>query len=488
MARRAKTDTAKPASDAEAPKEDPKATEPEENRDAPVEADAPKPEDDAAADEAAKTPETGETASERDTPAEASATDEPAETPAEGETPAEPAEKVRATGEGQLAADPELEVPPEQPPEAESEEPATGDTPADASAAPATSSTEDTSSSGPAMAADPFLQPDSGAPGATPPPPTTSAAMTEPPRRSATPLVLAGILTAAIGFGAAWYLFSDGGPLAGNRVATLETKVSDLETRLASAESSAKAAEDGLANTVSVDTVDAVKTQVDTLSGTVTTLQNQVQDLRTRPPEADPAATAAYERELKAMREMIESELQKVRDAQAEAAKTQEAAQKAGASAEVVKALTEIGNALDTGGSFGDQLDQIAGLDSSLPVDGLRPFADGVETMAALRDSFPDAARAAIAAERSASNGGVAGFLSGVLGLRSLEPKEGDSADAILSRAEASLKNGDLAGSLSELDALQAPAAQAMSDWRAAAERRLNALSAYNTLSDGVRT
>ena len=68
---------------------------------------------------------------------------------------------------------------------------------------------------------------------------------------------------------------------------------------------------------------------------------------------------------------------------------------------------------------------------------------------------------------------------------RVVEPREGDDVDAILSRAEAALRGGDIDSALAELGALPAVAAEKLTDWRARAEARAAALAGAAELTDG---
>ena len=77
-------------------------------------------------------------------------------------------------------------------------------------------------------------------------------------------------------------------------------------------------------------------------------------------------------------------------------------------------------------------------------------------------------------------------FLQDQLGVRSVAPKDGDGADAVLSRAEASLKAGDLAGSLAELQALPEAGQAEMTDWIALTTQRAQALDALSTLKQDL--
>jgi hypothetical protein len=109
----------------------------------------------------------------------------------------------------------------------------------------------------------------------------------------------------------------------------------------------------------------------------------------------------------------------------------------------------------------------------------LRGEAEAQE--AAARDSAVFALRrAALIRIRTAS---VTGFLRSQLGLRSLTPREGDDADAVLSRAESALAQGRISDALAEIDALPEGARGAMADWATAAKSRADALAAAEALS-----
>jgi hypothetical protein len=78
--------------------------------------------------------------------------------------------------------------------------------------------------------------------------------------------------------------------------------------------------------------------------------------------------------------------------------------------------------------------------------------------------------------------GRITAFLRAQTGARSLTPREGNDPDAILSRAEAALREGDLVATLAELDALPAEGAARLAEWRAQAEARLAASQAVAEL------
>ena len=72
----------------------------------------------------------------------------------------------------------------------------------------------------------------------------------------------------------------------------------------------------------------------------------------------------------------------------------------------------------------------------------------------------------------------VTAFLQSQVGGRSLEPREGDDPDAILSRAEADVQAGDISAALRELDNLPSAAQAVMAPWVEDANARLSATDA----------
>ncbi len=113
--------------------------------------------------------------------------------------------------------------------------------------------------------------------------------------------------------------------------------------------------------------------------------------------------------------------------------------------------------------------------------------ATGVATGAALVAAFPPLAREALRAARDASpDAGVGSLFRNAFNARSLEPQAGDDPDAVLSRAEAAVRDGELETALTEIGALPEPARAVFSDWTARARARVDALAAaQDFLKDG---
>ena len=137
--------------------------------------------------------------------------------------------------------------------------------------------------------------------------------------------------------------------------------------------------------------------------------------------------------------------------------------------------------AIDSGNPFSNALGAaVAPQGLSIP-DALGAVAaDGVATLGDLKETFPAAARTALAASRAAlgEDQGVGGFLMTQLGVRSLEPQDGTSSDAILSRVEAALAEARLTDALAEIDTLPPEGQAALGDWLTQATNRAAALEA----------
>jgi len=212
------------------------------------------------------------------------------------------------------------------------------------------------------------------------------------------------------------------------------------------------------------------------------------------------SAVAGFEEEMQALRDQIatlQSNLQGMTDqAMAQLSTTRDEAQaieeNAVAAAQAATrgaALARIQAALETGAPFSPALAELeATLDDSVP-DALVAGADeGVPTLAALQADYPPLAREALATARTEGvsgeeTGGFGSFLRTQFDVRSVAPQEGDSVDAILSRAEGALREGRLNDTLAELASLPEPARAPLTDWTARAEARVSAVDAATTLS-----
>ncbi len=150
------------------------------------------------------------------------------------------------------------------------------------------------------------------------------------------------------------------------------------------------------------------------------------------------------------------------------------------------KALSDISAALESGSGFSAALGIL--MDGGVPIaDALNDVATGVPTLAALKSGFSGAAHAGLKAsikEKTPESitGKFAGFFKSQVTVRSLEPQEGDSTDAILSRIQGALDNDDLTQALAQAANLNDVTKSAMANWLSDAKTRQAAVDAVSTL------
>lgn len=324
------------------------------------------------------------------------------------------------------------------------------------------------------------------------------------------PMALGGVVAAGLGFGASWYLAQDD---------TFETETRAALDRHGSAldELDGKAAALAEQDTATTARLDELASGLEATQGTLATAQEELsalgerldtvdQGFETRITELDTRLTElikrpvadnvsreaikAYEDELerlrgsmeeqrKAIEETIAAEKAKIEQIAEEATQIEERALEESRLAAARSAMTRVLSALDTGDAFEAALAELAeNVDDPLTV--LKSVAaEGVVTQAALRERFPDASRDALRAVRDGASddgGGIGGVLEKMFEVRSVEPREGDDADAVLSRAEAAVRAGDIRTALAEIEALPEVAKEVLSDWVTDAETRISAL------------
>jgi len=201
---------------------------------------------------------------------------------------------------------------------------------------------------------------------------------------------------------------------------------------------------------------------------------------------------AQYQGEVKRLKETLEAQRESLQKFMAETAEaTNEVTQRAKDT--VARGiLAQIRAAIDAGGPFDTaikEFDEQVG--HALP-NQLRSLAqEGVQTYQELRDSFAEAARSALNAARDELNEsegfmGIGNYLRQQFQARSVTPKMGDDADAVLSRVEQELRENDLTGALNELDALPDAARDQMQQWIDQARERQDALEQLDILSQEI--
>lgn len=230
--------------------------------------------------------------------------------------------------------------------------------------------------------------------------------------------------------------------------------------------------------------------QMSTLTESLTGMSQQTEGLSAE----SNAQIAAYKAQIEGLKAEISqlssmqgSLSQKIDDVSVTSERKVAAAEQKVSTVEVAKGFADIAIALDNGVPFADQLGvfDVAGME--LPT-ALSTAADrGVPTLAALKSDFSGAAHSALkAAIKADGDTGVAArfgsFLKSQVTVRSLEPRDGDDADAVLSRMQGHLDADQLDVALQEATLLDNAATAAMSDWLGKAQARVAAINALQEL------
>ncbi len=329
--------------------------------------------------------------------------------------------------------------------------------------------------------------------------------------------ILGGAVAAGLGFGAAYYALPTSAPatdlkaeIAGLRsqlgsqdadLAAVEARVdafapganpadlAALDARLSASEAASEAARK--------DTAAALKA----LEARASALEDRLTTLERQPISGDGISAAAlqsFEREVAALKSEIdaqrgESTAMEARLAQV-AAEAEDRLKAAEAEAETKRALaraalSHLRAAVESGASIEGAMADLSSAGVELPA-GLSEQAKGVPTSQLLQTRF-DAAREAltVSLRETAGEGWadrISAFLRSQSGARSLTPRAGDDPDAILSRADAALKAGDLAAAIDEIAALPEGGKAVMAEWVGLAQRRMAALAAVSALAQTV--
>lgn len=235
------------------------------------------------------------------------------------------------------------------------------------------------------------------------------------------------------------------------------------------------------------DALDGIATELALLSDRISALENQPIEL---PEElANAASTAdvdALQSALDAQKSQIENLAERAAAAEASAA---------GEAARLLAqaALMRVMTAVDSGAAFSPVLAELEDVTPVEVPEALQTAAEtGVPTLSDLQASFPEAARAGLAAARAevpeSDVTSIGGFLKRQLNVRSVTPREGTDPDAILSRAQAAIDTGDLGAALSQTEALPDAAKTAMNNWLEAASARKAAQDAAQELADSLNS
>ena len=343
-----------------------------------------------------------------------------------------------------------------------------------------------------------------------------------PARGGVMPLIFGGLIAACLGAGALYWADRQGLVNLGDttalqaQIGTQTQDIAALQKALAQAQADIAAAGSATVDLGPISAeMDAVRRANSDAMSAIEQVGNQVMDLNTRLsgletqpiPKAELPAeiVAAYEAQLAEMQSGVDAQfnemqagldakLAEIASAGEAAMAMQETAQQAADKAAARAALSQIENALASGGRFIEAsgvVEEKTGL--SLPAPLAITAAEGVPSPARLQTEFPAAARAALTASTRAlaDEGSVdrlSAFLRTQLGARSLEPREGDDPDAVLSRVEAAVGADDLASALAEIATLPQAGQDALAGWVELAQTRSEALTAFAELSAQINS
>ncbi|MBM9596171.1 COG4223 family protein [Roseitranquillus sediminis] len=365
----------------------------------------------------------------------------------------------------------------------------------------------------------------------------------EPARRSGGGGLLMGFLGVLVGALVVWFVLQemprDADPEIATAIEGQSTRLQEQEQRLAGLEGDLTSLNEALSSGDTTEALEALRTDaegrfggltetLETMAGRLDAietqlaetderlaalearpvvdpdaaaelLQSEIEDLRQQVAEATAAAqgqvdqaTQGAQSEVEAMRQELQQAAEAARAelaaAEQRAAALEEEALATARIAEARAALRQVQAALDAGTPYVEPLETLrAATDLAMPGELIDPADTGVPTLAELRQTYPDAARSALAATSVATTQGDPGerflsFLRTQTQARSLAPREGDDPDAILSRAEAALEAGELQTALDELAALPEDGLAAMQEWLSTARLRAQAIGAAQSV------
>ena len=259
------------------------------------------------------------------------------------------------------------------------------------------------------------------------------------------------------------------------RLSTLESQVEGLTAELGTLTASVQSAveQGGALSEETLAEIASKSAEVDGIRAQIGEISSQVSDLTQR---VENAETDAKNR-------LIEAETA------AEQARVD--AEQLTANAEREAALDELLSRVRTGDPFAAELDRFAqAADIQVPAVLLDNAAGGVASMATLKTQFTElshkAIRASIKAEAAESGNGASrfgAFLKSQVASRSLNAVDGDGTDAVLSRIDAALGDGDLEIASREAETLSDAARAPLTDWLSSLKTRNEVLETISALS-----
>lgn len=320
-------------------------------------------------------------------------------------------------------------------------------------------------------------------------------------------LMTGGILAVAIGFGAAIGLYKYGvlfSPASPNEaqidiktnISKQNEQFSELEKKVSSVQSKLellilRTGTDNTSGKIEFlgKEINQFTAELETINLQLSKLSKRTDDLEKRPVlQAVPEdIIEKHSRELEALQETLTQQREQMQAVMQEAEAKETIAKQAAREARIFSTVSRLSTAIKNGDNFAAVLiDFEAAINFKAP-DILHKYAEtGFVSKEQLIKDFPIAARLALNSARSeakdAQGKTFADYLKTQLKARSVMPREGMSADAILSRAEAAVKDDRMTDALSELDALDLIARDQMGDWISKARERHAAVAYIDTI------
>lgn len=354
-------------------------------------------------------------------------------------------------------------------------------------------------------------------------PPPAAPAPAEAPKAGGgfMPLLLGGVAAAAIGAGATLFvlpslptsLLESMGlqPKAELDAAGLSTALADQAARTEALAAELAALRSAPAPAADMSGVQAALDQATAAARTASeaqaALEARIVALESRPAAeaVPPAALDELRAEVQALRGQMDQRStgdaaaqeqiaaavavaqERILQAEEEAARLRGESEASARRMMVQAAIARVATAIDSGASLVPAVAELEAAGVTAP-DALKVT---VPTITQLQAGFPQAARDALAVARKEAagdtlTGRVGAFLMAQVGARSLDAREGDDPDAILSRAQGAVDQGDIATAVAELGSLPPSGQAALGDWLAQAQARVAALEALTALSQSV--
>ena len=309
------------------------------------------------------------------------------------------------------------------------------------------------------------------------------------------PAILGGLIAAGIGFGVAYTFIPRADPGLNAAVAQNTATLDSLREEIAAIPAPSEPVD------VSPITADIAALQAQ-VTGEIDVLLERISDFDERiltlekQPSGDgtlqESALEAYQAELDDLRQQLEVQagaaIAQLESTRVEAVALQESALRAAEVSQIRTAIAQIQTAMTSGAPMQSALTDLQdAMDDPIP-EALMAVADGAPTLAKLQADFPNAARAALSAARDGDasgeeTSGFGSFLREQLNVRSVAPREGDDADAVLSRAQAAVSEGQLQMALDEIAQLPDVAQAQLADWVAVAQSRISAVAVVDEIS-----